>query len=370
MTRKKKVMIAAASIVCVIIIALCILLIAAAIVGRELKVNPSRKLDGVDQEVQDALWYSSIAANSHNTQMWRVELYPDLSRLLITVDGSRTLSVVDPKRREAYISLGCYIETMSAAFDAYGYDTHVQCGDLSVQVSYSRRDNATVDNSRLALIDKRHTDKSGYHSDRIKQDAVSRLLNKYAALSIYQSDSDSFTYLKQASMDAVALQSADRAYREELAQWMRFSDKEALDKLDGITADMIGLKGVVKAFYYWTTTRESAKGDKFARQGIATAKSQLDNCGAFAVITGGNTFEELIDVGRITQAFWFDCADNDIAVQPFSAALETEPFSLSIDNDLGLDAPIQMILRLGYVDSYGVNSGLRRSLSDYIDVIR
>lgn len=170
-------------------------------------------------------------------------------------------------------------------------------------------------------------------------------------------------------MDAVTVQSANQAYRDELAEWMRFSDKEAENKLDGITADMIGLKGIVKTFYYWTTTRESAKGDKFAQQGIDTAKKQLNNCGAFAVVTGGNTFEELINSGRKTQAFWFDCTENNIAVQPFSAALETEPFCSSIQTDLGVAAPVQMILRLGYVDEYGANCGLRRNLSDYIEVL-
>ena len=49
-------------------------------------------------------------------------------------------------------------------------------------------------------------------------------------------------------MDAVTVQSANQAYRDELAEWMRFSDKEAASKLDGITADMIGLKGIVKTF--------------------------------------------------------------------------------------------------------------------------
>ena len=222
---------------------------------------------------------------------------------------------------------------------------------------------------KLSLIDKRHTDKSAYSSDKIQQETASAILNKYSDLSLYQNSDENFDYIKRISMDAVTVQSANQAYRDELAEWMRFSDKEAESKLDGITADMIGLKGIVKTFYYWTTTRKSAKGDKFAQQGIDTAKKQLNNCGAFAIITGGNTFEELINTGRKTQAFWFDCAENNIAVQPFSAALETQPFCSSIQNDLGVTAPVQMILRLGYVDEYGTNCGLRRNLSDYIEVV-
>ncbi len=357
------------SILGAVIIALSAVMTAAAIMGRQLKVNPSRKLDGVNDDIQNALWYSSIAANSHNTQMWSVKLYPSENRLQISIDESRVLNVVDSEKREAYISLGCYIETMSVAFSAYGYDTQINCNDLSVQVAYQKRDNATVDTTKLSLIDKRHTDKSAYSNGKIEQKTVTALSNKYSAITLYQNGDENFDYIKRISMDAVTVQSANQAYRDELAEWMRFSDKEAENKLDGITADMIGLKGIVKTFYYWTTTRESAKGDKFAQQGIDTAKKQLNNCGAFAIITGGNTFEELINTGRKTQAFWFDCTENNIAVQPFSAALETQPFCSSIQTDLGVAAPVQMILRLGYVDEYGANCGLRRNLSDYIQII-
>lgn len=369
MTRKKKIMIIVISILGAVIIALSAVLTAAAVLGKPLKVNPSRKLYGVNDDIQNALWYSSIAANSHNTQMWSAKLYPNANRLQISIDESRIMNVVDSEKREAYISLGCYIETMSVAFSAYGYDTQVNCDGLTVQVTYSKRENAIVDAAKLSLIDKRHTDKSAYSSDKIKQETVSALLHNYSDLTLYQNGDENFDYIKRISKDAVAAQSANQAYRDELAEWMRFSDKEAKSKLDGITAEMIGLKGIVKTFYYWTTTRKSAKGDRFAKQGIDTANKQLNNCGAFAIITGGNTFEGLINTGRKTQAFWFDCTKNNIAVQPFSAALETQPFCSSIQNDLGITASVQMILRLGYVNDYGVNCGLRRNLSDYVVVV-
>lgn len=204
--------------------------------------------------------------------MWSVKIYHNENSLQISIDESRILSVVDSEKREAYISLGCYIETMSVAFNAYGYDTQINCNDLSVHVAYQKRENATVDIGKLSLIDKRHTDKSAYSNEKIKQETADELLNKYSDLSLYQNGGENFDYIKRISIDAVTVQSANQSYRDELAEWMRFSDKEAESKLDGITADMIGLKGIVKTFYYWTTTRESAKGDKFAQQGIDTAK--------------------------------------------------------------------------------------------------
>ena len=197
MTRKKKIMVIVFSILGAVIIALSTVLAAAAIMGRPLKVNPSRKLDGVNDDIQNALWYSSIAANSHNTQMWSIKLYPNENRLQISIDESRVLNVVDSEKREAYISLGCYIETMSVAFNAYGYDTQVNCDDLSVQVTYQKRDNATIDTVKLSLIDKRHTDKSAFSNSKIKQETASALLNKYSDISVYQNGDENFSYIKR-----------------------------------------------------------------------------------------------------------------------------------------------------------------------------
>lgn len=246
MTRKKKIMISVFSILGAIIITLSTVMVVAAIMGRPLKVNSLRELDGVSEDIQNALWYSSIAANSHNTQMWSVKLYPNENRLRISIDNSRILDVVDSEKREAYISLGCYIETMSVAFNAYGYDTQINCNDECVEVLYQKRENAIVDSNMLSLIDKRHTDKSAYSNEKIKQETATALLNKYSDVYFYQNGDENFDYVKRVSMDAVTVQSANQAYRDEFAEWVRFSDKEAESKLDGITAEMIGLKGIVK----------------------------------------------------------------------------------------------------------------------------
>ena len=68
MTRKKKIMVIVFSILGAVIIALSTVLAAAAIMGRPLKVNPSRKLDGVNDDIQNALWYSSIAVEKDGTE--------------------------------------------------------------------------------------------------------------------------------------------------------------------------------------------------------------------------------------------------------------------------------------------------------------
>ena len=48
--------------------------------------------------------------------------------------------------------------------------------------------------------------------------------------------------------------------------------------------------------------------------------------------------------------------------------IEVSDYNKNLEKDLQVDEPVQMILRAGYIESYGENSGVRRDLKDYIRV--
>lgn len=342
--------------------------------GKPLKVKTDTELEGVSEEIRNVLYYAAFAANSHNTQGWRIEINTDKQQLTIFLDEERTLEVVDPQCRELYLSLGCYIETMTSSFDAYGYDTTVEYAEALgtdneiATISYRQREDAEISPGQLETIKRRHTDKSCYSTEKLDPVVVAELLQDDSEIYCYETDSKEFEYLKNGTLEAITEQSAQASYREELNLWMRFSDREVEQKKDGISAEMIGLKGIVKTFYYLTTNHENAEKDAFANQGIDTAKKQLENCSGFFVITGNDTISEWIETGRKTQAFWYKCTENNIAVQPLSAMLEVAPYNQEIQDRLGVSKNVQMILRVGYVKDYGENAGVRRNLNEYITV--
>lgn len=298
----------------VIIGALALLVLAGAVLlfllGKPANVRTDTRLDGVDEDVETALYYGSLAANSHNAQSWKVELDAQKEALTIAIDESRALDVVDPERRELYVSLGCYMESMAAAFDACGFEPLVTYTGFdggsngTVFISYRRRPEAEIKRDQLALLKRRHTDKSPYRTDVLTPETVSALLENREGIYYYSADTKEFAYLREKTMAAVTEQSAQQDYREELNRWMRFSNGEAEGKQDGVTAEMMGLGGFIKAFYYLSTNHGNAAGDTFAKQGVDTAQRQVDNCGAFFVITGNDTPLDWMEAGRRTQAFW------------------------------------------------------------------
>lgn len=343
--------------------------------GKPAKVNTDINLNGVSDELCSVLYYASLAANSHNTQSWKAKLDIQEQKMMIFIDTERLLEIVDPECRELYISVGCYIEALTFAFDAYGYDSMVEYADFAdthteiVTISYFRRENAVINNRQIVTIKCRHTDKRSYNTDRINAEVITQLLKDTDGIYCYETGTEEFEYLKNGTIEAVSKQSAEAAYRKELNQWMRFSNKEVEQKKDGISAEMIGLNGITKVFYYLTTNHKNAESDTFATQGMNTAKKQTENCSAFFVITGNNTIIDWIEVGRKTQAFWYRCVEKNISVQPLSAMLEVVPYSEDIQSELDITESVQMILRAGYVNDYGENVGVRRNLKDYITII-
>ncbi len=341
------------------------------VLGRPARVRTDTLLPGADKMLRAVLYHGSLAANSHNAQGWRAELDPAARTLRVFLDPDRGLDVVDPARREQYISLGCYVEALAFAFDAYGYDTEIACpgaqGEAAV-IAYTRRTDAAVNRRNLEIIRRRHTDKRSYRTAPIQPEALARLLRGTDGVYGYEIGTEAFSYLQSGTVEAVIRQSADAAYRRELGQWMRLSDREAAEKQDGITAEMLGLRGAIKALYYLTTSHRSAEGDAFAAQGVDTARRQAEHCGAFFVVTGEDTASGWLDAGRRTQAFWFQCVENQVSVQPMSAPLETPSGQDEVTRRLGLEEPVQMLLRAGYAEDYGENPAVRRDLWDYIAV--
>ena len=377
----------------VIIIVAASVLIAAAVYGKKLNVHTSKELDGVDPEMCTILYYASIVGNSHNTQLWKLNIHLESNnkkgKIEICYDERRVLSVVDPTKRESYISLGLYIESLMMLLQTYGYDANltypasiinnVKNDQISSPVSiiyYAKNKQTKTSQQKIdeiiSLIEKRHTDKGSFKKNKLTSEHVNLLKQKFTNdLSIYLNGEENFNYIKDKTIDSIKTQSNDQAYRDELAEWLRFSNKESNQKLDGINADMMGFSGLKKGFYYMTIHRKTAKGNKFAKQGISTAKNQVKNCGSFILVLGDtSSIASHIEIGRTVHRIWLECTKNGISLHPMSSILEIDPYKSNIKNDLKLNKNVQMVFRAGYSKKYGSNIKLRRNLKDYITVLK
>lgn len=348
--------------------------------GKPVEIKKNTNLPfKMENSLKEVIYYASLAPNSHNAQMWHVTAYPDKKQLMIELDDKRSLENVDPKDREAYISIGAFLKNMETAFKAYGYNVNIETMDVEntndieksnnivAKVTYSGGSEEIVKPELLNLIEKRHTDKSKFDNSNLPEDIVNKLLEKSTDnIKYYPKDSEAGTYLAEGTLKAMDIQSSNQEKRDELADWLRFSDTETLAKKDGLSAEQLGISGVKKIFYYMFSNKESAKKDSFANQGVDMTKGQVNNCSGFIILTGDNNQKDLINTGMILEDFWLEAVSENVSVHPMSQMLEEEEYKNEISSKLNTDKPVQMILRVGKVKEYGENAKIRRDLSEFV----
>ena len=189
-----------------------------------------------------------MAPSSYNTQPWLIRI--NGNEIEIIPDFSRSLPVADSKNRELFISLGCCLgNILSAApkfrFHAdYSVDIHPGNNTIKILIKLEDlKDKTSGINELFPSIIERRTTRSLYSPKKASMDIIKSfsedILQNQVAVSVTtdKTDYDIFLdYLKEANR----LLYENKNYTDELKKWMRFSDVEAEEKLDGLYSRAIG----------------------------------------------------------------------------------------------------------------------------------
>jgi GNAT superfamily N-acetyltransferase len=155
--------------------------------------------------------------------------------------------------------------------------------------------------------------------------------------------------------------------QQELAHWVRWGRADVQRHRDGLTAAGMGINGVagwaVRHFY---DSASVVKPD-FRQRGIAKAADQVATHGGWLVITSPDqTVASLLDAGRRLERIWLKVRGCGVAMHPMSQLLEESPGTAGAAQRLGLSAPVQFVLRLGYVTDYPAPVSLRRPVEWFV----
>ncbi|MEO7617895.1 MAG: hypothetical protein ABIS59_03590, partial [Candidatus Saccharibacteria bacterium] len=177
--------------------------------------------------LSDILELARLAPSVHNVQPWHCAW--DGNKLQINVAKERMLRDGDPTRRELWISVGAFIETIIAAAEALG-----------TSISYTISETPTIDAPFMSLslaakkasvkpeltsaITKRCSDRAPYSSQRLSETELTSLRN------VWKSDHVSVHVLPELSQIAtvadmtgqgIAMALSLPGFRQELAELIR-----------------------------------------------------------------------------------------------------------------------------------------------------
>ncbi len=308
-------------------------------------------LVGAD-DMHKIIYYATLAGSSHNTQPWKVEVLSN-RELRILADTTRALNVIDPKKRELYISLGAFIENLDLAASALGYATEVQVlpqSELTGCVAVVTLKQARPSGFDLRSIEVRRTLRSPFHTADLRKEEVERILADDRQTSFFSASTAEGRFIAKQTLSAYRQQSMNRKAQAEFARWVRFSDRDVRLRQDGITTagmQINGIKGFVVRNFFKPADAEKKQ---FVQAGIQMTEKQVDNCGGWLVLTSpDNSVRSWIDIGRRYERMNIICTSLHIGFQPMNQIVEEKKFQESVQHEIGKGGEIQFVARIGYV---------------------
>ncbi|WP_353485044.1 nitroreductase [Haliscomenobacter sp.] len=320
---------------------------------------------------RNILFLASLAPSGHNTQPWFVQ-YIEPYHWIIGNDKSKWLPGVDPTQRETMLSIGAFTQNLEYAASNLGYQSQFTIlannnqDEQVLSVKLTKASNTPKYN--IEKIKQRRTIRSNYLSEVLKKEDFDELMaGERDVFHWLPNTSKEHQYLNEQTIEANRIQSYRDAAQSELADWIRFSSKDAAKHGDGLTTASMEIKGVpawvLRNFY----GKSNVMKKNFREQSIDTVHKQVSQSAGWLLITSkDNAVATLIDTGRRLQKLWLNIREKGIAIHPMTQILEETTTNAELNSAIGIKDPIQFILRTGYVKTYPQPVSLRRSVDGFV----
>ncbi len=291
--------------------------------------------------------YAVLAPSGPNTQPWKFSIKGNVVSLI--ADSARSLPSIDPSDRTLYISHGCLLTNILLAAEHFGFGYSVKCmpdglsGDRTAAVQFINEAVKPRFPDLFQEITKRHTNRKKYEDRAIDEESLQRLkdcVNKDGFRLDIITDTEGKKEMSDLLARAQKIQLGNKAFRKELAQWVRPNNSESKDGLPGYSFGYSDFESFFGSFIFGTFDMSSSRArieTAYMNDSPAVAVLSTESDDKMAWIKTGVLFETL-----------FLAATNlgvrfDLFSQP-TAILELRQEMAKI-----LDAKYpQILIRMGY----------------------
>ena len=296
---------------------------------------------------KEILFLASLAPSGHNTQPWFVQHLAPF-HWIVGNDKSKWLPAVDPAQRETMLSIGAFLQNLEYAAAAFGYacDWNLLAAtnrdERMMEVKLVKKD--AKNSFDISKIKSRRTVRSDFLSDALKKEDFAYLAGSETEFIHYLPvGSKESQYINEQTIEANRLQSYRDPAQAELADWIRFSSRDAEKYRDGLTTagmEITGISGFVKE------VSESA--------------------GWILITSKDNSVKTLLDTGRRMQRLFLKVREKSIAIHPKTQILEELSTRQTLNQSIGINESVQFILRMGYLKNYPAPVSLRRPVEWFV----
>lgn len=299
-------------------------------------------------QMRELVRYATLAASGHNTQPWTFAIKEDA--IEIHPDYARRLPIVDPHDRELWISLGCALENLLVAARADGYAPDVTYPETAEFIHVRLTADTAQGGTLFDAISLRQNTRSEYDGQAVKRDHLDQVqalpLEPGVELRFVLNPPELKTVLEYVNQGNLS-QYADKAFVEELIDWLRFNKKEALASLDGLYSGSSGNPEVPR----WLGQMFVA-GTKPQQQADADAKKLRSSSGAVVVASATDDKTSWVRTGQVYERMALKMTSLNVRSAFLNQPIEVADVRGEFQSALGLgDALPQLLVRFGYADA-------------------
>ncbi len=334
------------------------------------KAQSNSYIFGLDERAEKILWYASLAPSVLNIQPWHVRI-ADRRQWIIGADPTRIAPALDPDKREILLSIGAFVENLSIAAAVHGLRPEISVLAQSafdrelVKVDFTYKPPAEYPLQRLEL---RRTVKKGF------LDKPLTLETEYVLTS---PDKDHFFYFPTGTQHAACIRDGvieqyqrqlDRQEAQaEIIQWMRFSDEDAENHLDGLTLESMEIGGIPGWYLrHFAEPPDFLKPRYRSKSLDYMAALAREGAGWIVITSKDKSVASLIETGRCFEKMALLAREHNVAIHPMSQYLEEKTGLDQLLSSHLTEMHPQFILRVGYLDAYPPPVSLRRPLNWFL----
>lgn len=320
---------------------------------------------------REILFLASLAPSGHNTQPWFVK-YVEPYQWIIGNDKNRWLAGVDPTQRETILSIGAFLQNLEYAASNLAYHCHFNIlatgnqDENIVEIKLTKNYNATKFD--IEKIKHRRTVRSNYLNEVIQKEDLNYLINEETDLIYYiPNTSKEHQWLNEQTIEANRVQAYRDVAQSELANWIRFSSKDAKAHMDGLTLAGMEIDGIASWYLRNFYKKADVMKKSFRDQSIDKVVKQVSQSAGWLLITSkDNSVNALLETGKRLQRLWLKIREKNIAIHPMTQIIEEASTNQILNQSIGINEPVQFILRAGYLKSYPEPVTLRRSVEQFV----
>ena len=335
---------------------------------------------GLERDEMEILYLASLAPSGHNLQPWTMKIVGP-KHWVLGSDRNLRLPAVDPDNRELLLSLGAFLENLVVVARTFGYEAEIEIKATSPfdgEIADIRLRKARPVAFPLDKVRRRRTVRSGFSGtgDQGGGPAVHHPPRRGALPPVKVPSPHAFYFpngspigntLREGLIEANRIQAFRDPAQEELARWIRWSDKDARRYRNGLTPESMEIGGFagwyVRNFY----GPRSVLKKSFREQTVDIVAQQVRTCGGWLVVTSIDSgIPTLIAYGMAFERLFLKVRDRQIALHPMTQMLEEqESLKDDVAGRLGVTGS-ELDPRLGYLRSYPEPVSLRRPVSWFI----